>query len=267
MATFVDTHEDDSEVDNHEVDNSVEETETPTAAPESAVEDTESDLPEKYNGKSAAELAKMHANLEQLMGKQSQEVGELRKAFDEMVKASITQQSAAPEPEVDELDYWTDPKAAIERTLRNHPTIRQAEAVAVEMAKKEAVASLQAAHPDMQEILGNTQFQEWVKASEIRSSLYADADKNYNYKAAKELMDLWKERRTVVEQTKVVEKQAQRQEVKKAATGSSRSNPEGQATKKIYRRRDIIDLMNKDPKRYAALQPEIMKAYSEGRVR
>jgi len=239
--------------------------------PEAAAEQpAESALPEKYKGKSAKELAEMHSNLEKLMGKQSQEVGELRKAFDDMVKTSLAtqKQASAPEPEVDEEeDFFVNPKAAIERAIANHPTLKSAEAVAVEMRKREATAALQSAHPDMREVLGDTKFQEWVGASNVRKQLYADADQNYNYESAKELLDLWKERQVVVKQTAVVEKAAQKNEVRKAATGSTRSNPEGHSTRKIYRRRDIIELMNKDPKRYEALQPEIMKAYQEGRVR
>jgi hypothetical protein len=37
--------------------------------------------------------------------------------------------------------------------------------------------------------------------------------------------------------------------------------------KKIYRRADIIKLMNSDPERYQALSPEILAAYAEGRVK
>jgi hypothetical protein len=271
MATLVDLPSDD-ETDNNEYLELVE-TEAPAEEQPAEVEASEEDsLPEKYRGKTAAELAEMHANLERLMGKQSEEVGELRKAFDNMVKDSIVsnrnQQQSAPEPSVeDDIDYWADPKSAIERTLQNHPTIKNAERVAIEMAKKESIAALQSAHPDMKEILADEAFKQWVQKSEIRTALYQDADQNYNYKAANELFDLWKERKGIVEQTKQVEKAAQKQEVRKAATGSSRSNPDGQTTKKVYRRRDIIELMNRDPKRYEALQPEIMKAYAEGRVK
>jgi len=60
---------------------------------------------------------------------------------------------------------------------------------------------------------------------------------------------------------------AQQNEIRKASTGSARSNPDSAKTRKIYRRRDIIELMNRDPKRYEALQPEIMRAYAEGRVK
>lgn len=239
---------------------------------EATAEPTEStELDGKYQGKSAAELAEMHSNLEKLMGKQSQEVGELRKAFDDMVKTSITSQQtaaqSAPEPEVSEIDFFTDPRAAVAKEIANHPTLKAAEQAALEMAKEKAITSLKSNHPKMAETLSDPKFQEWVAKSKIRTQLYQNADQQYDYEAANELLDLWGERRTVVEKTAAVEKQAQKAEVKKAATGSARSNPAGTSSKKVYRRADIRELMNSNPKRYEAMQDEIMQAYAEGRIK
>ena len=229
---------------------------------------SEDDLPEKYRGKTAAEIARMHRELEQRMGQQSQEVGELRKAFDEMVKTSIAaQSSAAPEAEVDDIDFFADPKAAVARAVENHPTLKQAQAVAVEMAKSQSLAKLQAAHPDMKEVLAKSDFREWVNQSPYRQQMYAQADQNYDFGAANELLTLYKERAAVVKETAKVEKVAQKQAVKNASTGSSRSAAQGKTPKKTYRRADIIELMKTNPKRYEALQAEIMQAYAEGRVK
>jgi len=240
------------------------------AALEPAVEkEQDDDLPEKYRGKSASEIATMHRELEQRLGQQSQEVGDLRKAFDDMVKQSIAAQQtqSAPEQEADEIDFFTDPQAAVQRAIENHPMLKQSQAVAAEMAKSQALAQLQSAHPDMKEILTDAGFQEWIGKSQVRQELFERADKAYDFAAADELMTLYKERRGIVEQTAKVEKVAQQNEIKKASTGSARSNPDSAKTRKVYRRRDIIELMNRDPKRYEALQPEIMKAYAEGRVK
>ena len=227
------------------------------------------DLPEKYRGKSASEIAQMHRELESRLGQQSQEVGELRKAFDDMVKTSIAaqQKPSAPEPEEDDTDFFVDPKAAVQRAIENHPTLRQAQAVAAEMAKSQSLAALQAAHPDMKEVVSETGFREWVEKSKVRQELFQRADTQYDFDSANELISLYKERKGVVQQATAMEKAAQKNEVKKASTGSARSNPEGTKARKTYRRRDIIELMNRDPKRYEALQPEIMKAYAEGRVK
>lgn len=238
-------------------------------APEVVEEESDADdLPEKYAGKSTAEIARMHQELEKRLGQQSQEVGELRRHFDEYVQTSISaQQSSAPEAPVEEVDFFADPAAAVAQAIENHPTLQQAQAVAAEMAKSQALAKLKASHPDMDTVLQDAGFQEWVKKSEIRTQMYKEADQRYDFAKADELLNLYKERASVVEQTKAVEKQAQKNEIKKASTGTARSNPEGASPKKVYRRRDIIELMNTDPKRYEALMPEIMKAYSEGRVK
>ena len=272
MATLIDpeTNEVVAETTNHvDLDNLEEVTEEATEVTEPEVEErAEVDLPDKYQGKSAAEIARMHSELEKRLGEQSSEVGDLRRAFDDMVRNSVQAQQA-PTPEVveEEPDFFLDPKAAVERAISNHPTLRQAQEVAAGMAKEKALAALQNAHPDMKDIVGDAKFQAWVGKSKYRQQMYNDADTNYDYEAANELLSSYKEVKGVVKQTAAVEKVAQKNEVKKASTGSSRSNPEGHTSRKTYRRRDIIELMQKDPQRYEAMMPEIMKAYSEGRVK
>jgi hypothetical protein len=55
-----------------------------------------------------------------------------------------------------------------------------------------------------------------------------------------------------------------KQQLKSVDVGTNGISPA--TSKKKYRRADIIKLMQTDPSRYEALQDEIMKAYSEGRV-
>lgn len=244
-----------------------EESEVPqeSAEPEASEED---DLPDKYKGKSASDIARMHQELEKRLGHQSQEVGQLRAAFDDFVKSSVTKQTdVTPEPEFDEADFFSDPKAAMERAIANHPTLKQAQAVAAEMAKSQSLAKLQATHPDMKEILTDDGFREWIGKSQVRQELFDRADRGYDFAAADELLSSYKERKGMVSQTKAVEKVAQKQAVKQASTGSARSNPNGTSSKKIYRRADVIELMKTNPKRYNSLLPELMEAYKEGRVR
>jgi regulator of replication initiation timing len=227
---------------------------------------SDEDLPDKYKGKSASDIARMHQELEKRLGQQSSEVGELRRHFDEYVQSNVQAQQSAPEV-VEEVDFFADPNAAMAKAIENHPTLKQAQAVAAEMAKSQALAKLKASHPDMSDVLQDEGFRDWVSGSPIRRELYQKADAQYDFAAADELITLYKERQGVVKQTAKVEKQHQKNEVKRASTGTARSNPEGATSKKIYRRRDIIELMNSDPKRYEALLPEIMKAYAEKRVK
>lgn len=282
MAKIIDTDVTEQEDNSTEFASLTEEQPTQEAPAEPAEEATEAvvesevdgegaeDLPEKYKGKSAAELARMHQNLESLMGKQSSEVGELRKAVDQLVQSNMQTQAtatSAPEPEIDDSEFFTNPRGAVERLIAENPTLQSAQQVAAEMSKQQALAALQNAHPDMNKIVTDDAFQKWVGGSKIRTEMFRKADQQYDYEQANELFNLWKERATTVTQAKAVEKLAQKQQLKRASTGSARANPEGKAVKKVYRRRDIIDLMNRDPKRYQAMQSEIMLAYQEGRVK
>ena len=228
----------------------------------------EPSLPEKYQGKSLEDVVKMHQEAEKLLGRQSSEVGELRKVVDDYISTQtqpIAPQQQHVEPE-DDIDYFTDPQAAVNRAIENHPKIREAQQYTEQYKKQSSLATLQAKHPDMQEILSDPKFAEWIKASKIRTQLFVAADQQYDADSADELFSLWKERKTVAQQSAKVEKQARKQTLKAANTGNARGSAEG-SRKKVYRRADIIKLMKNDPDRYQALSDEIMAAYAEGRVK
>jgi hypothetical protein len=224
-------------------------------------------VPEKYHGKSLEEVVQMHQEAEKLLGRQSSEVGELRKVVDDYISQSITtpapQQYVGPE---DDIDYFTDPQAAVNRAIENHPKIRAAEQYSAQYKKQTSLSMLQSKHPDMQDILNDPAFAEWIKKSKIRTQLFVQADQQYDSESADELFTLWKERKTVAKQTANVEKQARKQTLKAANTGNARGSAEG-SRKKVYRRADIIKLMRTDPERYQALSDEIMAAYAEGLVK
>jgi hypothetical protein len=230
-------------------------------------QETEDDLPDKYKGKSAAELARMHQEAEKLLGRQSSEVGELRKVVDSYIQTQLSQQKEAPEETVDDdIDYYTDPRAAVRKEIENHPKIKEAEQYTQQYKKATALGQLQSKHPDMQTILQDNRFADWIKASKIRTQLFVQADQQYDYEAADELFTLWKERQATVKQTVQAEKAGRKEAVKAANTGNVRGNPDSKS-RKVYRRADIIKLMKTDPDRYQSLSDEIMKAYAEGRVK
>ena len=229
-------------------------------------EPQEPEIPDKYKGKTAQELVQMHQEAEKLLGRQSSEVGELRKVVDDYIQTQLTEDTKEAPQEVEEVDWFTDPDKAVDRAIQNHPKIKEAEALTQQYRASTAMAELQRKHPDMQQILQDANFAEWIKASNVRTKLFVAADQQYDHESADELFSLWKERQNIVQQTAQVEQQARKQSVKAASTGNASGSTES-APKKIYRRADIINLMKSDPDRYAALQPEIMKAYAEKRVR
>jgi len=226
--------------------------------------EVEYELPEKFRGKSQKDIVDMYSNLEKELGRKGQEVGELRKLADDFLRSQANQR--APEPE-EEPDFYENPKAAVEKLLKNDPRLKQAEEQAAAMKAQAAVSKLEKSHPDFMDVVQDPNFQEWVKGSRIRTQLFVAAD-NYDFDAADELLTTWKER-SMINKTKEAEaeQEANRREALKGAKSEGRSSGEAKAGKKIYRRADLIRLKQTDPNRYETLQDEILAAYAEGRVK
>ena len=227
-------------------------------------------IPEKYQGKSVEDLVQMHQELEKFSGKQSTEVGELRKLVDDHIQTQLSTQQAPQQQQQnddeDDVDFFVDPKTAVSRAIDNHPKIREAAAYTQQAKQQATLAELKSNHPEMEQILQDPKFAEWIKGSKVRTQLFVQADQKYDYDSAHELFSLWKEKNQVVQQAAEVEKQARKSAVKSATTGNARGTGEG-SRKKVYRRADIIKLMRTDPERYQSLSDEIFKAYAEGRVK
>lgn len=254
MAKFLDER---PEEDDDSITESFEETEQ--------FQEEVNSVPEKYQNKSIEELVQMHQEAEKLVGKQSSEVGELRKVVDEYIhqQTQLTQQTNEP---VEEIDFFSEPDKAVSNAIENHPSVREAKQVAQEYRKTTALSQLQSKHPEMNTILQDEKFLEWIKGSNVRTRLLQQADQQFDVEAADELFSTWKERQQMIGTTADAEKSQRKQQVKAASTGSSSGSGE-KASRKIYRRADIINLMRTDPARYQALSDEILKAYAEGRVK
>ena len=224
-------------------------------------------IPDKYRGKSVEDIVRMHQEAEKLIGKQAQEVGEVRRLADELLKQQLAQKTQAQpkeEPET-ELDFFEDPKLAVQKAVANHPDVLAAKHAATQMRQIQTQAMLAKKHPDFAEIVRDGDFVEWVKASPLRLNLFAMADSQYDFTAADELISTFKQIRGV-KQTQVTDnaKQTRDAQMKTAMVNTAGT---GETSKKVYRRADLIRLRLENPDRYDALQDEIMRAYSEGRVK
>ena len=85
MATFIDD-ERPEDVNDEQVSNLEE---LGQEAPQEPTPESEDTIPEKYQGKSTAEIVRMHQEAEKLLGKQSGEVGELRSVVDSYINIFI----------------------------------------------------------------------------------------------------------------------------------------------------------------------------------
>lgn len=223
------------------------------------------ELPEKYRDKSLDEIVKMHQEAEKLIGKQAQEVGEVRKLADELIRQNLGSKQQQIKQDEPEIDFFEDPKKAVQRTVDSHPDIVAARQATLELKRTQIQQRLAQDHPDFGDIAKDQDFANWVKSSPVRIELFKRADAEYDYDSANELLSTYKQLRGVKKQQSEASNEATRKQNLKAVGVDAGGS--GESSKKVYRRADLIRLKMQDPNRYDALSDEIMAAYQEGRVR
>jgi hypothetical protein len=232
---------------------------------ETSVEPMSNDIPDKYRGKELSDIIKMHQEAEKLIGKQAQEVGEVRKLADELIKQNLAGKPQPIKEEEPEVDFFENPQAAVRKTVDNHPDVLAARQAGQEFKKMQIQQKLAAEHPDFTQIVQDPDFANWVKSSPIRIGLYAKADGEFDYDSANELLSTYKQLRGVKAKQTNDAGETQRKSNLKAATVDVGGS--GESGKRVYRRADLIRLKMTDPNRYDALSDEIMQAYQDGRVK
>ena len=232
---------------------------------ETTLEPMSNDIPDKYRGKELSDIIKMHQEAEKLIGKQAQEVGEVRKLADELIKQNLAGKPQPIKEEEPEVDFFENPQAAVRKTVDNHPDVLAARQAGQEFKKMQIQQKLASEHPDFTQIVQDPDFANWVKSSPIRIGLYAKADGEFDYDSANELLSTYKQLRGVKAKQTNDAGETQRKSNLKAATVDVGGS--GESGKRVYRRADLIRLKMTDPNRYDALSDEIMTAYAEGRVK
>ena len=267
MANFEDPFEAEGEFDNIE---EVEEQQEPEAVEEPIVEDKpEETLPDKYQGKTLTEIAKMHQEAEKMIGKQAQEVGEVRRLADELLKRELShKQAVEPQEEEDSLDYFSDPVSAVNQAVDKHPAIVEARQQATSYKQNQVSQRLAQEFPNFNTVIEDPRFFEWVKASPVRTRLFTEAHSQFDYESAVELLSTWNiinpSRPQETSELVAESKKGTQQSLRAASVDTGSSAP---SSRKTYRRADLINLRLRDPQRYEAMQDEILSAYAEGRVK
>ena len=229
------------------------------------------ELPEKFQGKSIEDIAKSYSNLEQQYGKQGNELGELRKLADSLIQKNLQEsqtQSTADviEQELSDEDFVLNPVEAVRKVVEE--SLKPIKENLTQTKVDNTLQRIQTAHPDVSEIVNDTNFQEWIMATKPRQDMWARAS-NGDFDYADELFTQYKSlaSRKDVEAENAI--QRAKEEDLKAATAISRgASPDvGSKGKPNYRRAELIRLRMENPKRYDSLSDEIAQAYAEGRVR
>ena len=124
----------------------IQEQEQQQAAPEPEVDP---DIPEKYRGKTVKDIVKMHQDTERSLSRQGQELGEIRRLADELIKSQLQPKKEPEQPK--EVDYFENPDEAVSRRISNHPDVRAAkeyaEAAQRELAKQKIPCHMSGSDP------------------------------------------------------------------------------------------------------------------------
>jgi hypothetical protein len=228
-------------------------------------EEVVDDLPEKYRNKSLKDIISMHQESERLIGKQGNEVGELRRTVDDFIKTQTSRNlQTDEEPDLSDDDFYSDPVNATKRAIDKHPAIQDAKQQALVMKQATVQNQIASKYPNFREIATSEEFGKWVNGSKVRVELYNRAQNDFDFDSADELLSTWIERQEYTKKVTDTSKLDREQQLKSADMGTSGATES--TSKKKYRRSDIIKLMQTDPDRYDSMANEIMIAYRENRV-
>jgi hypothetical protein len=236
-------------------------------------ETSEFEVPEKFQGKSPEDIAKSYTELEREFGRKNNEIGELRKLTDQLLQLQVAekqQQVQAPQetetaPAVDFDSLVENPQQALDSAVASNPKLKALEEKLLGQERQTAKAQFEQVHPDYQDVLQSNHFQGWLQQNPAMHQILLEADRNFDYQTGGEILKVYKDIKAQAVTDTKQEQEAQRKEALKA--GASERGGTGQASRKFYRRADLINLKLTNPTKYASMLPEIERAYSEGRVK
>ena len=227
--------------------------------------DPEFELPDKFKDKSMEDVVKSYMEAEKELGRKNNEVGELRKLTDDILKQQI--EPTVTKNQIDLDDLLENPNDVITKAMDDNPRIKALEEQLKQAKVETEREKFETEHPDWQNTLQSTDFQSWIQKSAVRQQMFNSANSNYDYAVADELFNTYSELRGASKE--VAETKAATKRKKALRNTSAERGSTGEVTKKVYRRADLIRLKQTDPSRYNEpdFQEELLLAYSEGRVR
>lgn len=231
------------------------------------------ELPEKFQGKSMEDIIKSYQELEKEFGRKNNELGELRKLTDSILQQQLSEPQSAfqfetPDPEIEFDDLINQPKEVIRTVLETDPEIQAIKQELAAVKRNESLARLREQHPDADKLVVDPAFQTWVTASPTRQRMFQEANSNFDADLAAELFSMYKLAQQAGKQaTEQMREEAADKAVADAKLETGRTSTQANSSKPILSRAELIRLRIEDPQRFQAMEPQIMEAYAEGRVR
>ena len=90
--------------------------------------EVQSNIPEKYAGKTTEDLIQMHQNFEKMQATQNTELGEQRALIQTLQDAKKAAEAISPQEEAVNFEdqFYSDPANAVNKAIENHPELIEA---------------------------------------------------------------------------------------------------------------------------------------------
>ena len=225
------------------------------------------EIPEKFKGKTAAEIAASYMELQSEYGRRNTEVGSLRKLTDQLLelKQDTTEQEAPADKEVDVDSLLNNPGETINSAVDSSPRLKALEEKLVSADRAADLKEFNTSHPDWETVMNTPEFASWITESPMRQRLFAEAHTKYDYATGGELLDMYALAKGDAVKTATDERNTKARKSAKAAVTESGGTTEGKG-KPRFKRTELIDLKLNSPRKYESMKKEIMEAYADKRV-
>lgn len=230
-------------------------------------------LPDKYKGKSVDDIIVMHQNAEKKIAEQGTELGAIRRLITQPIPEKTRTEPVVERKPVTVDALVNDPDKAILDAVNSSPVVKKLDETNQRLnALDESVAygKFTESHSTWQTDIQDPAFLAWVAKNPARTYLAQLADQR-NYNAANDLWNMWDEFKEASTNASTDTREKKLEAVKVIRQGGS----EPKTTGTIYSSQKLMDLRHKAysgldraaEERWKEIQPDLIQAYKENRVR
>lgn len=229
----------------------------------------ESGVEARFKGKTIEDVIDMYRNAEAHIGRQANEIGQLRREVGEIISDKRRTDLAKQTPAIKPQDLLERPNEVLEQVVGGK--VNEALSTLNDRFNRlEAAlsgAQFTSAHPDADALTKSPEFAAWVRRTPFRSQLAARAAQG-DMSAANALVSEYKDSQSTSKVDRQEEglREAERVTLERSATAKGTNEQRERPVGRVYRRADIVRYRMEHPDLNDAESAAIDRLYLEGRV-